>query len=116
MTNRYGGSYALNINDLGAGGVNNHSDHMTCTSDPMWSDYFAGSATNFFMVGPTTTSPYLWTFNLVVKTNTPADFYKIQSQMAGYDSASHMWSQQEPFYVQVLAAAPPAPTLVAPQW
>ena len=78
------------------------------------SSYFAGTTTNFFMAGPTTTSPHLWTFNLVVKPNTPADFYTVKSQMAGYDSASHMWSQQEFFYVQVVAA-PPVPTLLAPQ-
>jgi hypothetical protein len=34
--------------------------------------------------------------------------------MAGYDAASEMWSQQESFYVQVVAAAPPSPTLLAP--
>ena len=58
------------------------------------------------MVGCATTSPDVWTFNLVVKTNTPADFYTVHTQMAGYDSASTMWSQQESFYVQVVAAAP----------
>jgi hypothetical protein len=106
VTNSYGGEYALNINSLDAAGVDNSSDHMACTADPAWSDYFPGTATNFFMAGCATTSPDLWTFNLVVKTNTPADFYLLQTQMAGYDSASGMWSQQESFYVQVVAAAP----------
>jgi hypothetical protein len=100
VTNRYGASYALSINNLSAGGVNNSNHHLACIADPTWSSYFAGTTTNFFMAGPTTTSPHLWTFNLVVKTNTPADFYTVKSQMAGYDSASHMWSQQEFFYVQ----------------
>jgi hypothetical protein len=106
VTNSYGGEYGLNINSLDAAGVNNRSDHMACTADPAWTDYFPGTTTNFFMVGCATTSPALSTFKLVVKTNTPADFYMLQTQMAGYDSASGMWSQQESFYVQVVAAAP----------
>jgi hypothetical protein len=116
VTNGHGGNYGLNINNLGAGGVNSSSDHMDCTADPTWTSYFPGTTTNFFMAGPASTSPNLWTFNLVVKTNTPADFYTINSQMAGYDAASEMWSQQESFYVQVVAAAPLAPTILAPQW
>ena len=52
----------------------------------------------------------------LVKTNTPADFYTINSQMAGYDAASKMWSQQESFYIQVVAAPPPAPAILAPHW
>ena len=114
VTNNYGGSYALNINNLDAGGVNNSSDHLAYTADPAWTHYFPGTTTNFFMAGCATNSPDLWTFNLVVKTNTPADFYTINSQMAGY-YASTMWSQQESFYVQVVAAAPPVPVLQAPQ-
>jgi hypothetical protein len=43
-----------------------------------------------------------WTFNLMVKTNTPADFYTINSQMAGY-YASTMWSQQESLLTPVAA-------------
>ena len=114
VTNNYGGSYALNINNLDAGGVNNSSDHLAYTADPAWTHYFPGTTTNFFMAGCANSSPNLWTFNLVVKTNTPADFYTINSQMAGY-YASTMWSQQESFYVQVVAAAPPVPVLQAPQ-
>ena len=68
----------------------------------------------FFMAGCANNSPKLWTFNLVVKTNTPADFYTVNSQLAGYYSST-MWSQQESFYVQVVAAAPPAPVLEAPR-
>jgi len=116
VTNGHGGSYGLNINNLGAGGVNNGSDHMDCTADPTWTSYFPGTTTNFFMAGPASTSPNLWTFNLAVKTNTPADFYTINSQMAGYDAASQMWSQQESFYIQVVAAAPLAPVILAPHW
>ena len=101
VTNNYGGNYALNINNLDAGGVNNSSDHLAYTADPAWTHYFPGTTTNFFMAGCATTSPDLWTFNLVVKTNTPADFYTINSQMAGYYSST-MWSQQESFYVQVV--------------
>jgi hypothetical protein len=66
------------------------------------------------MAGCATTNPDHWIFNLVVKTNIPADFYTINSQMAGY-YASTMWSQQEAFYVQVVAAVPPVPVLQTPQ-
>jgi len=106
VTNGHGGNYGLNINNLGAGGVYNGSDHMAYTPDGNWAIYFPGTSTNFYMVGCTTTSPELWNFNLAVKTNTPADFYTVQTQMAGYDSADTMWSQQETFYVQVVAAPP----------
>jgi hypothetical protein len=105
VTNGYGGEYGLNLNSLDAGGVNNGSNHMAYTADPAWSSYFPGTATNFFMVGCTTNCPDTWAFTLAVKTNTPADFYMVQTQMAGYDSASVMWSQQESFYVQVVARA-----------
>jgi len=114
VTNNYGGSYALNLNNLDAGGVNNSSNHLAYIADPAWTHYFPGTSTNFYMAGCATTSPDRWTFNLVVKTNTPADFYTINSQMAG-DYGSTMWSQQESFYVQVVAAAPPVPVLQAPQ-
>jgi len=106
VTNGYSGQYGLNINNLDAGGVGNSGNHLAYTADPAWTSYFPGTTTNFFMVGCATTSPDLWTFNLVLKTNTPPDFYMIQTQMAGYDSASIMWSQQESFYVQVVAPAP----------
>jgi hypothetical protein len=114
VTNNYGGSYALNINNLGAGGVNNSSNHLAYSADPNWTSYFPGTTTNFFMAGCATNSPNLWTFNLMVKTNTPADFYTVNSQMAGYYSST-MWSQQESFYVQVVAASPPVPVLQVPQ-
>ncbi len=113
VTNGYGGSYALNINNLGAGGVNDSSDHLACDADPAWTSYFPGTTTNFFMAGCAAASPDLWTFNLGVKTNTPADLYTIKTQMAGSYSST-LWSQQETFYIQVVAPAPPAPTLLAP--
>jgi hypothetical protein len=116
VTNGHGGSYGLNLNNLGAGGVNNSNNHLNCTADPDWTSYFPGTTTNFFMAGPASASPDLWTFNLVVKSNTPADFYTINTQMAGYDAASEMWSQQESFYVQVIAAAPLAPMILSPRW
>jgi hypothetical protein len=112
VTNAYAGRYALNINNLDAEGVNNSSDHLAYTADPTWTSYFPGTTTNFFMAGCATNSPTLRTFNLVVKTNTPADFYALKTQMAGFYS-SILWSQQESFYVQVVAAAPPAPPLQA---
>jgi hypothetical protein len=115
VTNGYGGDYGLNVNNLGAGGVNSGSDHLACTPDPAWTSYFPGTATNFFMAGPASIAPNVWTFSLAVKTNTPADFYTINSQMAGYSADSEMWSQQESFYVQVAAPAAPTPTMLAPQ-
>jgi hypothetical protein len=116
VTNGHGGDYGLNINNLNGGGVDNSSDHMNCTADSNWTSFFPGTSTNFFMAGPASISPNLWTFNLTVKTNTPADFYTINSQMAGVDAASEMWSQQESFYVQVIAAAPSAPEIQTPKW
>jgi len=113
-TNNYGGNYALNINNLDAGGVSNSSNHLAYTADPAWTHYFPGTTTNFFMAGCATKSPDLWTFNLVVKTNTPVDFYTVNSQMAGYYPSTR-WSQQESFYVQVVVASPPVPVLQAPQ-
>ena len=113
VTNGYGGDYALSINNLGGSGVNNSSDVMACTPDPAWTSYFPGTTTNFYMLGCMTTSPQTCIFNLVVKTNTPADFYTVNSQMAGYSSSNTMWSQQVSFYVQVVAATPL--TLLAPQ-
>lgn len=115
VTNGHGGDYGLNLNNFAAGGVNNSSDHMIWTPDPTWTSYFPGTATNFFMAGPASISPNLWTFNLAVKTNTPPDFYLINSQMAGLDATAEMWSQQESFYVEVVAPPPVAPTLLAPQ-
>ena len=114
VTNNYGGSYALNINNLDTAGVNNGSDHLAYTADPAWTPFFPGTTTNFFMAGCATRSPEVWTFNLVVKTNTPADFYVVNSQMAG-DYSSSMWSQQESFYIQVVAAMPAAPMIQAPR-
>jgi len=114
VTNNYGGSYALNLNNLDAGGVQNSSNHLAYTADPAWTHYFPGTTTNFFMAGCATNSPDLWTFNLVVKTNRPTGFYAINSQMAGY-YGSTMWSQQESFYVRFVAAAPPVPVLQTPQ-
>jgi hypothetical protein len=114
VTNNYGGNYALNINNLDAGGVNPSSNHLAYTPDPAWTPYFPGTSTNFFMAGCASKSPEVWTFNLVVKTNTPADFYTVNSQMAG-NYSSTMWSQQESFYVQVVAPAAPAPVLQAPR-
>jgi len=114
VTNNYGGSYALNINNLDAGGVNNSGDHLACTADPAWTHYFPGTTTNFFMAGCASTSPNVWTFNLGVKSNTPADFYTINSKMAG-NYSTNMWSQQESFYIQVVAATPQAPILQTPQ-
>jgi len=114
VTNSYGGNYALNINNLAVGSVHNSNNQMVRTADPAWTSYFPGTATNFFLAGPSTTSPDLWTFNLAVKANTPPDYYKLKTQMAGYDAASKMWSQQESFYVQVVAVGPETSTLLLP--
>jgi len=113
VTNNYAGNYALSLNHLDARGVRNRNHHLSYTADPNWSSHFPGTATNFFMAGCATKSPNLWTFNLVVQTNTPADFYPVNSQLGGYYS-TNLWSQQETFYVQVVAAAPPVPVNQAP--
>jgi hypothetical protein len=113
VTNHYGGNYALSLNHLDARGVHNRNDHLSYTADPNWTSYFPGTTTNFCMAGCATKSPNVWSFNLAVKTNTPADFYPVNSQMGGYYS-SNLWSQQESFYVQVVAAAPPMPVNPAP--
>jgi hypothetical protein len=111
VTNDYGGNYGLSIDNLGAAGGNNASDHMAYTADPAWT---SRSSATYFTVGPVGTSPDLWTFNLGVKTNTPVDYYMVQTQLAGSDSNNNLWSQQEAFYVQVMPAAAPAPSLLAP--
>jgi hypothetical protein len=113
VTNRYGGTYALNINNLNAPGLVNSSNKLVYTPDPTWTDYFPGTITNFFMAGPTTTSPEGWTFALTLATNTPPDVYLIKAQMAGVYSST-MWSQQAFFYLRVLTPTPPPTTLQFP--
>jgi hypothetical protein len=111
VTNGYGGNYGLTINNLGSGGFSNAAHHLVFTPDPTWTSRSSGT---YFTVGPTGISPDLWTFNLLVQTNTPLDFYTVQAQMAGFDSGALLWSQQESFYVQVMAATAPRPLIVAP--
>lgn len=113
VTNRYGGTYALNINNLNAPGLGNSNNKLVYTPDPTWTDYFPDTTTNFFMAGPTTTSPESWTFALTLATNTPPDVYLIKAQMAGVYSST-MWSQQAFFYLRVLPPTPPPTTLQLP--
>jgi hypothetical protein len=112
VTNRYGGSYGLDINSLDNSGFNNPADHMSYTPDATWDNQSSGT---WFTVGPTATSPTTMTFNLAVNASTPADYYPVETQMAGRDSSNAKWSQVEPFYVQVVSAAPPRPALLAPR-
>jgi hypothetical protein len=114
VTNDWGGNYGLTMNNLGtAPGYYTNTNHLSYTADPTWT-----SRTTYYTVGPTGLSPNNWTFNLLVKTNTPADFYAIQTQMAGRDVDFTKWSQVESFYIQVVSPSsltPPAPTLSGPQ-
>lgn len=102
-TNNYGAKYALNINNLGSGGLNDTNHHLVYAPDSAWTNYFPGTTTNFFMAGPTAKSPAVWTFNLEIQTNTPSDVYLLRTQMAGYDSNHRKWSQQEDLCLQVVA-------------
>jgi hypothetical protein len=112
VTNRYGGNYGLDVNGLDSAGVNTAADHMSYIPDATWDNQSSGT---WFTVGPTATSPTTWTFNLSVSADTPADYYPVETQMAGRDSSNAKWSQVEPFYVQVVSAAPPQPAILAPR-
>jgi hypothetical protein len=113
VTNRYGGNYGLNVNSLDSSGVNNAADHMSYTPDATWDSQSIGA---WFTVGPTATSPTTWTFNLAVSADTPADYYPVETQMAGRDSSNAKWSQVESFYIQVVpVAARPTPLLLVPR-
>jgi len=111
VTNRYGGPYALSLRELTAGGFHNPANQLSYTGDPTWTSRSGGSA---FTTDVSSTSPSLRTHNLQVGASTPLDFYPVQAQMAGNNSSGDLWSQESPFYIQVLAAAPPVPTLTNP--
>jgi len=112
VTNDYGANYALNVNGLSNPGVNNSAHVLTYTPDAAWTVQSGGT---YFTVGPTAISPNVWTFNLGVDAITPADFYPLQTQMAG--SGGGLWSQIESFYVQVVTSATaPQPTLLSPEY
>ena len=113
VTNRYGGNYGLNVNGLDSSGANNAADHMSYTPDATWDNQSSGT---WFTVGPTATSPTTWTFNLAVNAGTPADYYPVETQMAGRDSSNAKWSQVESFYIQVVPVATrPTPLLLVPR-
>jgi hypothetical protein len=93
----------LSINNLGTSGLNESNHYLVYAPDPTWTNYFPGTSTNFFLAGPSAKTSGVWTFNLKIHTNTPPDFYFLRSQMAGYDSNHRRWSQQEDFYLEVVA-------------
>ncbi len=108
VTNVYGGPYGVTMNNLSGAGLSNSANHLTFTADPAWVNQGG-----YFTVGPVDNAQP-WTFNLAVAAGTPADFYSVQTQIAGKDSGGQRWSQQETFYVQVMAsqpAVPPTPTI-----
>lgn len=109
VTNDFGGSYSIALNGLSTAGYSNPANHLVFTADGSWTSQSAGT---YFTTAVSTTAPKLWTFNLQVKTNTPADYYAVSTQMAGLTSTR--WAQQEQFYIQVIAATPPAPTILGP--
>ncbi len=107
VTNDFGGSYAIALSGLGTGGYSNSANHLAFTADGAWASQSSGA---YFTTAVTTTAPKLWTFNLQVKTNTPADYYAVSTQMAGLTTTK--WAQQEQFYIQVVASTPPPPTIL----
>ena len=117
LTNRYSSTYGLSLLNLNAPGTANSANHLAYTGDPTWTSRTDGPL-NYFTVGPSSgTFPVARTHNLTIKSNTPTDLYKVQFQMAG--PAGGEWSQGENFYLQVLPAAPPAPStpiMSSPLW
>jgi hypothetical protein len=103
VTNSYGAKYALGLSNLGSSGLKDSRHHLLYAPDPTWTSYFPGTATNFFLAGPSAKTPAAWTFNLRIHTNTPSDVYFVKTQIAGYDLQHRRWSQQENFYLQVVA-------------
>jgi len=110
-TNDYGGNYSITLNNLAGGGYYNTANHLAFTADNTWTSQSSGG---YFTTAVGSTTPKTWTFNLLVKSTTPPDIYSVQTQIAGV--AGSKWAQKEQFYIQVLSAAPPAPTIVAPQY
>ena len=113
VTNGYGGNYGITINNLNGNGFYTATHHLSYTADGTWSARGSGTGA-YFTVGPVSNDSTTWSFQLVVKTNAPIDFYSIESQMAGLDSGSALWSQTEPFYVEVVAASAPQPLITNP--
>jgi len=117
LTNRYNNPYGLSLLNLNNPGQANSANHLSYTGDLTWANRMDGSL-NYFTLGPSSgTFPLARTHNLVIKSNTPVDFYKVQFQMAGRVSSE--WSQVEDIYLQVLPAAlppPAAPFMISPLW
>lgn len=113
VTNGYGGNYSVTINNLNGNGYYTATHHLSYIADNTWAARGSGSGA-YFTIGPVSSSPTTWNFNLAVQTNAPIDFYSIESQMAGLDSGSFLWAQTEPFYVQVIAASAPQPLITNP--
>jgi hypothetical protein len=115
LTNRYASTYGLSLLNLNNPGNANAANRLAYTGDATWANRTDGSI-NYFTLGPSSEAfPQSKTNNLLIKTNTPADIYPVQLQMAG--PANGEWSQVENFYIQVLPAAlppPNAPVITSP--
>jgi len=111
VTNAFGGNYGLSLLNLTEPGYNTATSQLGYTGDASWANRIKSSI-NYFIVGPTPTSPTTWTYNLGISSNTPPDFYLVQMQMAGEDG--NLWSQIEDFYVEVPSATltPPTPPVI----
>lgn len=100
--------YGLALVNLGAGGLGNVANKLVYSADTSWA-----KRSSYYSVGPST-SNRAWTFRLGVQAGTPPDVYLLQMRMAG--TGGGRWSQEERFYVQVVAPLPPAPALADPGW
>lgn len=99
--------YGLAMVGLDDGGVQNPAHRLSYTPDSTWT-----KRSSYYSRGPSTSNKS-WTFALVVKAGTPADFYRLRVRMAG--TGGGRWAQEESLYLHVLPP-PAAPTLGEPAW
>jgi hypothetical protein len=99
--------YSLAMGSLNASGVNNSAHQLVATADASWA-----AQAGYYTI-PISSSNREWTFNLAVGADVPADFYRLEVQIAGKNGG--LWAQKEEFYLQVIADTPVTPpTLVNP--
>jgi hypothetical protein len=99
--------YAVQFKDLGLAGIQNPANQMVFTADASWIEW--GSPSYYITTTLSTTwagTPHDWDFDLLVSEFTPPDFYRLQFTVSGIDG--DIWTQSEPFYLQVLPVPEPA--------
>jgi len=99
--------YAVQLKDLGKDGVLNPANLIAYTPDPDWTPW--GSPTYYINTTESIAwggNAIDWDFDLLVSITTPPDFYRFQFTVSGVDG--YIWTQNEPFYVQVLPVPEPA--------